>query len=75
MLEHGIGGRCVGCHVVRSKIALILLERDVNPDSVFGSRTDVQRDEPMLAPPYFPLWSLSGREVCFVSWVLLSNLG
>ena len=61
MLEHGIGRRCVGRHVVHSKITLISLERAVNPDSVLGSRTGVQRDKLMLTPPYLPLWLLSGH--------------
>ena len=51
----------------RSKIALILLERDVNPDSVLGSWTGVQRNELMLAPPYLPLWLLSGHGDCSAS--------
>ena len=75
MLEHGIGRNCVGCHIVRSKIAQTSLERAVNHDLVLGSRTDIQCDELLLAPPYLPLWSLSGREVCFISWALVSTLG
>ena len=75
MLEHGIGQSCVGCHVALVKIAQTSLERAVNHDLVLGSRTGVQRDELMLARPFLPLWSLSGREVCFVSWVLVSALG
>ena len=70
-----MGRHCVGCHVVRSKIALTSLERAANLDSVLGSRTGVQRDKPRLAPPYLPLWSLFGRVVCFVSKVLVSTLG
>ena len=49
----------MGCHVALVKIAQTSLERDVNHDLVLGSRTGVQRDELMLAPPI----SLSGRSL------------